>query len=170
MSKRPIALGNSPKHRSPHDAHHLSASQASPFAPAATDLVQVGSRRWFLQAGISGVMGLSLPTLLRNRVEAAGTQKEKRPTSVIQIWLSGGPSQIDTWDMKPEMPPEIRGPFSPISTCVPGIDVCEYLPKLASIMDKLTIIRSVDASASNHTPITFQACNPKARRTNDGKD
>src|SRR5262245_10177315 len=74
------------------------------------------------------------------------------------------------WDPKPDAPREIRGPFKAISTRVPGIQVCEHLPLTASIMDKLTVIRSVDCSASDHTPITFQAGNPLARRTNDGRD
>jgi hypothetical protein len=74
------------------------------------------------------------------------------------------------WDPKPEAPREIRGPFQTIPTKVPGIQICEHLPLQASIMDKLTIIRSVDCSASDHTPITFQAGNALARRTNDGRD
>jgi hypothetical protein len=73
------------------------------------------------------------------------------------------------WDMKPEMSPEIRGPFKPISTCVPGIDICEHMPLQAAMMDKFAIIRSMDAGASNHTPITFQAANPKAQRTEIGR-
>lgn len=74
------------------------------------------------------------------------------------------------WDPKPEAPREIRGPFGDIPTKVPGIHVCEHLPLTAKLMDKLTILRSVDCRASDHTPITMQACNPLARRTNDGKD
>jgi hypothetical protein len=74
------------------------------------------------------------------------------------------------WDPKPQAPPEVRGPYRAISTRVPGIQVCEHLPLQARIMDKLTIIRSVDCSASNHTPITFQAGNSLARRTDDGND
>ena len=74
------------------------------------------------------------------------------------------------WDPKPDAPSEIRGPFGHIPTKVPGIHVCEHLPLTAKIMDRLTLIRSVDCSASNHTPITKQACNPLARRTDDGRD
>src|SRR5262249_53233700 len=90
--------------------------------------------------------------------------------AVILFWLSGGPSHIDMWDPKPEAPTEIRGPYRTISTKVPGIQVCEHLPLQARIMDKLSIIRSVDCTASNHTPITMQAGNALARRTDDGKD
>jgi hypothetical protein len=74
------------------------------------------------------------------------------------------------WDPKPDAPSEIRGPFDTIATSVPGVRFCEHLPRQAAIMDKLTVIRSVDCSASNHTPITFQAGNPLARRTDDGRD
>jgi len=147
------------------------------LCPASKDFIRVGSRRWFLQTGLAGLAGISLPALLRQRSQAAELSGPSGPsgpsgkgTSVILFWLSGGPSHIDMWDPKPEAPREIRGPFQPISTKVPGIQICEHLPLQASIMDKLTIIRSVDCSASDHTPITFQAGNALARRTNDGKD
>lgn len=74
------------------------------------------------------------------------------------------------WDPKPDAPSEVRGPFGTIATSVPGVRFCEHLPRQAAIMDKLTVIRSVDCSASNHTPITMQAGNPLARRTDDGRD
>jgi len=146
-----------------------SAGGAAPLAPRSEHLVKVGSRRWFLQAGLSGLAGLSVPLLLQSRAAAAGQGQPVRPTSVIQIWLSGGPSQIDSWDPKPEMPVEIRGPYQPIATSVPGISICEHLPLQAAMMDKFAIIRSMDASSSNHTPITFQAGNPRAQRTNTGR-
>jgi len=90
--------------------------------------------------------------------------------AVILFWLSGGPSHIDMWDPKPEAPIEIRSPFATLPTKLPGIHFTEHLPLHASIADKLTIVRSVDCSASNHTPITMQAGNPLARRTDDGRD
>jgi hypothetical protein len=74
------------------------------------------------------------------------------------------------WDPKPEAPREIRSPFGTIATTIPGVNFTEHLPLQASIADKLSIIRSVDCRASNHTPITMQAGNPLARRTDDGKD
>jgi hypothetical protein len=74
------------------------------------------------------------------------------------------------WDPKPFAPQEIRGPYGVIPSSVPGLRFCEHLPLQAGIAEKLTIIRSVDCSASNHTPITMQAGNPLARRTNDGQD
>lgn len=152
-----------------HDRQHILAAESSPFGPNRDPLVRVGSRRWFLQIGMTGAAGLSLPALLQARADAAKAGKSKPITSVIQIWLSGGPSQVDMWDMKPQMPPEIRGPFSPIRTSVPGIDICEHMPKQAAMMEKFAIIRSMDAGTSNHTPITFQAGNPKARRTEVGR-
>ena len=122
-----------------------------------------------LKAGLAGVAGLTLPGLLQSRAENSQNSNTSRATSVIQIWLSGGPSQIDMWDMKPEMPSEIRGPFKPVSTSVAGIQICEHMPLQAAMMDKFAILRSMDATASNHTPITFQAANPKAQRTEIGR-
>ncbi|MEZ6129551.1 MAG: DUF1501 domain-containing protein [Planctomycetaceae bacterium] len=135
------------------------------------DLVHVPSRRWFLQSGMSALGGLSLPALM-NLQTASGksTSSTADRKSVILFWLSGGPSQIDMWDPKPDAPKEIRGPYGTISTKIPGVRFSEHLPLQASIADKLSIIRSVDCSASNHTPITMQAGNPLARRTNDGRD
>ncbi len=146
----------------PHAASHA----ANPLLPPARDLLRVGSRRWFLQTGLAGFVGLSLPNLLRARE----TPSPGSPKSVILFWLSGGPSQIDTWDPKPDAPPEIRGPYRTIPTSVPGVRFSEHLPLQAKLAHKLTVIRSVDCSASDHTPITMQAGNPLARRTNDGKD
>ncbi len=142
------------------------------WGPTGRDLVNVGNptRRWFLQTGLAGVAGLSAPELFRlSRANAAETRPAPKK-SVILFWLSGGPSHIDMWDPKPDAPAEVRGPFGSIPTKVPGIRISEHLPRQAAIMDKLTILRSVDCSASNHTPITMQAGNPLARRTDDGRD
>ena len=68
------------------------------------------------------------------------------------FWLTGGPSQIDTWDPKPDRPLQNRGPFGVIQTMLPGVFFCEHLPKMASMLDRCTIIRSVDARHSNHEP------------------
>lgn len=134
------------------------------FSPAGGDTIRIGSsRRGFLQTGLAGMAGASLPMVL-----AANNDRPK--TSVILFWLSGGPSHIDMWDPKPEAPREIRGPFGSIPTKLPGVHVSEHLPLTARLMDKLTILRAVDCSSSNHTPITMQAGNPLAQRTNDGKD
>src|SRR5262249_11830036 len=114
-----------------------------------------------------GLAGMSMASLAA-AAPAVSSRADRK--SVILFWLSGGPSHIDMWDPKPLAPAEIRGPYRAISTVVPGIQVCEHLPLQARSMDKLSIIRSVDCSASNHTPITMQAGNPLARRTDDGND
>ena len=129
-------------------------------------IVHVGSRRWFLRTGLAGVAGACTPSVLR----ASEKPVAKKPASVILFWLSGGLSHIDSWDPKPSAPEEVRGPFGSIATCVPGVRVSEHLPLQASIMDRLSLIRSVDCRASDHTPITMQSGNSLARRTNDGKD
>ncbi len=137
-----------------------------------TSPITVGSRRWFLQAGMAGCSGLALNHFL-GAPSAAATPKirtGKERKAVILFWLSGGPSHLDMWDPKPSAPQEIRGPFGTIPTQLPGVRFSEHLPLQASIADKLSVIRSVDCSASNHTPITMQAGNPYARRTNDGRD
>src|SRR5438093_438607 len=145
-----------------HDAEHAGAVCGSPLQPAAADLIRVGSRRWFLQTGLAGVAGLSLPDLLRCRAEGAGADRK----AVILIWLSGGPSHLDTWDPKPDAPGEVRGPFRSIATKVPGVRVSEHLPLQAGIMDRLTLVRSVDCRAStDHFPAPMQAGNPLAQRS-----
>ncbi len=152
-----------------HAAQHARSTRGVSLLPPAADLIRVGSRRWFLQTGLAGLAGLSLAEMLRGRAAAVG-DSPTRKTAVILFWLSGGPSHLDTWDPKPDAPAEVRGPFASIPTRVPGVRVCEHLPLQARIMDKLTLIRSVDCRASDHTPITMQAGNALARRTNDGRD
>jgi uncharacterized protein (DUF1501 family) len=114
------------------------------------------------------VAGLSLPQLLRFRalgaVPARARRKDRK--SVILIWLSGGPSQLDTWDPKPDAPIEVRGPFRSIATKVPGVRICEHLPRQASIMHRLALVRSVDCrSSTDHFPAPMQAGNPSAQRS-----
>ena len=99
------------------------------------------TRRDFLQAGTLGTIGLGLPQLLA--LEAQGAiAKDHDERSVIMIFNLGAPSQLDTWDMKPEAPAEIRGPFSPISTNVPGIEISEIFPHMARHADKFSLVRS----------------------------
>lgn len=141
-----------------HAAEHRAGASRNPLLPAPADLLRVGSRRWFLQTGLAGLAGLTLADTLRLQAAAgASVSRQRDPRAVILFWLSGGPSHIDTWDPKPEAPAEIRGPYRTLPTSVPGIRVCEHLPRQARLMHKLTLIRSVDCSASNHTPITMQA-------------
>jgi len=145
---------------------------ASPFQPLPMDLLRAGSanRRFFLQAGLGGLAGFSTADLLKLQAETSRPGVSPNKKSVILFWLSGGPSHIDMWDPKPTATEQIRGPFGTIDTKVPGIRISDLLPRQAAVMDKLTIIRSVDCSASNHTPITMQAGHPLARRTDDGRD
>ncbi len=111
------------------------------------------SRRNFLKAGIAGVAGLSLPELLQQRAMAIEAGRSlSSDKAVILLWMTGGPSHIDTWDMKPDRPAINRGPFSPIGTAIPGEFICEHLPRQAAMLDKFTIIRSVDCRGSNHEP------------------
>jgi len=123
--------------------------------PRAREGLVVASRRATLKAGLAGLAGLSVADLLRRRADAATngrTLDDRR--AVILLWMAGGPSHIDTWDPKPDAPREIRGPFATIPTRLPGIRLSEYYPKQAAMLDRLTIIRSVDCRGSNHQPNT----------------
>ncbi len=131
-------------------------------------LIHVGSRRWFLQAGMAGLAGAAVSSSLS--LAASNSRPTGDKKAVILFWLSGGPSHIDMWDPKPDAPQEIRGPYGVIDTKIPGVQFSEHLPLQASIAHKLSIVRSVDCRSSNHTPITMQAGNPLARRTDDGRD
>jgi hypothetical protein len=111
-------------------------------------------RRSYLQLGLAGLAGGSFLDLLALRRATAdqpdsGSPK-KPPCNCILIWMDGGPTHFETFDPKPEAPAEIRGEFRPISTNVSGIQICEHLPKLASIADKYAIIRSVCHNQGNH--------------------
>ena len=107
-----------------------------------------GSRRSFLQAGSLLLGGLGLSDLLRLRA-AAGAAKAV-DTAVILLWLEGGPSHMETYDMKPDAPREYRGEFSPISTRVPGLDVCELLPRHCGLADRFSVIRSIAHKVPDH--------------------
>src|SRR5215470_8303513 len=107
------------------------------------------SRREFLNVGTLGLGGLTLADLLR--LEARGTSNGKGShKAVIQIFLRGGPSHIDMYDMKPDAPVEFRGEFKPIQTNAPGIDMCELMPLQAKIMDKLAIVRNMCFGPVHH--------------------
>ena len=101
--------------------------------------------------GAGSVAGLSLADVLRSEAHAKTSQPGKRVNSVVILWMRGGPSHIDMWDMKPEAPLEYRGEFQPIGTKVPGINICELLPKTAAIMDKWSIIRSLSGDPGHST-------------------
>lgn len=106
------------------------------------------SRRSFLKVGALGFGGLTLPQLLRS--EAAAGTSARPQKSIINVYLPGGPSHLDMFDLKPEAPPEIRGEFHPIATTVPGMEICHLMPKLASIAKKLTIVRSLTGFQNEH--------------------
>ena len=111
------------------------------------------SRRELLRAGGLSLLGLSSLDLAKLRAAApaeAGGQRQAK--SCIFIFLFGGPSHIDLWDMKPDAPAEIRGEFGSIETCVPGIRICEHLPLLAGQMDKLCLLRSMEHRMPVHGP------------------
>ena len=111
-------------------------------------------RRECLRIGSLGLFGLSAVDLVRWRALADGhvpPAKHQR-NSCVFIFLFGGPSHIDLWDMKPEAPAEIRGEFRPIATNVPGVEICEHLPHLARQMDKVCLLRSMTHKMSVHGP------------------
>ena len=108
------------------------------------------SRRSFLKVGALGVGGLTLADLLRVRAQAG----EKAPSpnkAAIMVYLNGGPSHLDMYDLKPDAPVEYRGEFKPIRTNVPGMDICELMPLQAKIADKLAIIRNMKFEQQGHT-------------------
>lgn len=109
-------------------------------------------RRNCLQLGLAGLAGGSFVDLLAMRRASAGSARSpgRRQTNCILIWMDGGPTHLETFDLKPEAPLEIRGEFRPIETNVPGMRICEYMPKLAKIADKYSIIRSVQHNQGNH--------------------
>ncbi len=106
------------------------------------------NRRRFVQIGAIGTFGLTLPDLLR--AEQAGQTRTSAKRSVILIWMHGGPSQLDTFDMKPMAPAEYRGSFTPIASNVHGLEICELFPEQAKVMDKCTVIRSFSHENGDH--------------------
>ena len=152
---------------SSHASTHRHAFTA--LNPRVREGLNVLSRRSMLKASLAGLGGLTLPELLRLRAHAAATGRPmSRNKAVILLWMAGGPSHVDMWDPKPDAPSGYRGPFKTIPTKLPGVHLCEHLPKQAALMDKLTIIRSMDCRGSNHQPnMVMQTANVLAEpRTN----
>src|SRR5262249_21179827 len=111
------------------------------------------SRRNFLHIGgltIGGLMSLSLADLFRAEAREGSRSRHK---AVINIFLGGGPAHQDLWDLKTEAPSEIRGELQPIATQVPGIQISEVFPRLARLMDKAVVIRSVVGATDRHDPV-----------------
>src|SRR5688572_17534477 len=108
------------------------------------------TRRAFLRAGALAVGGLTLADLLR--LQAQGAARAGSPhKAVIMVYLNGGPSHVDMYDLKPNAPVEYRGEFEPIQTNVPGFDICEHFPLQAKIADKLAIVRNIKFLQEGHT-------------------
>jgi hypothetical protein len=108
------------------------------------------NRRSFLRVGGLGVAGVTLPWLLRQDAQARENGKPTRPKSVIYVVLDGGPSHIDMWDPKPDAPAEVRGPFKPIATKLPGVRFTELMPMQAEIMDRLAVLRGIQSVENDH--------------------
>lgn len=102
------------------------------------------SRRSFLTAGAAGLAGLSLPTLLNLEAAGAVDSNKAKIRNCITIFLVGSPGHLDTWDMKPDAPDDVRGKFKPISTNVNGVQICEHFPLMSRMMDKVALIRSLN--------------------------
>ncbi len=110
------------------------------------------TRRRLLQAGCAGIAGLNLPTLLR---AAEGSGLRARARNVIFLHQFGGPSHLDTFDMKPDAPSGIRGEFTPIATQQPGLSVSEHLPRFSTVVDRFAQVRSVHHTMRNHNSATY---------------
>jgi hypothetical protein len=108
------------------------------------------TRRQVLEAGGAGLLGLTLPKILAAE-SALGASRAPRAKSVIFLFLFGGPSQLETFDMKPNAPSTIRGPFSPIASRTPELRICEHLPRLAAMSDKYCVVRTMSHSYNDHS-------------------
>lgn len=106
------------------------------------------NRRQFLQVGSLAVGGLALSDLLAARAASGSANAD---TSVILLYLHGGPSQLETYDLKPQAPVEYRSIFAPIPTKVPGLDLCELFPRQAAVADKFSIVRSLNHDIGIHS-------------------
>lgn len=106
------------------------------------------TRRDLLRVGSLSALGLSLFDGLLLRAHAR--EKSARAKSCILVWLDGGPSHLETFDLKPDAPIEVRGPFQPIATKVPGMQICELLPETARIADQIAVVRSVTSPLGEH--------------------
>jgi hypothetical protein len=118
------------------------------------------SRRSFLQIGSLGLGGLTLPQLLR--AEQSGSVAKSNKSAIV-VYLSGGISHLDTVDLKPEAPAEVRGEFHPIDSAVPGVQLCELLPQLAKCADRMAILRSVVGQVDEHS--SFQSLTGRTMNT-----
>ena len=125
------------------------------------------TRRHALKVGGLGLLGLNMPRILNAESLASAGKIKARAKSVIFLFQWGGPSHIDMFDMKPDAPEGIRGPHKPISSKADGIQVSEHLPKLAKVMDKVTLIRSMHHTMKNHNSAGYYALTGHAPPTDD---
>lgn len=114
------------------------------------------SRRYLLKVGGLGLLGLTLPRLLQG-AEKKKTGTAARANSVIFLYQFGGPSHLDTFDLKPDAPEAVRGPLGGIASSLPGVRVCEHLPRMAKLMDRVTLIRSMHHTMKNHNSASYYA-------------
>lgn len=115
------------------------------------------TRRNMLQIGAIGALNLALPQVLQAGEQLSRRGLTPRADSCILVFLNGGPSHLDMWDMKPDLPQEMRSEFQPIATDVPGVQVCEHLPRLAGLMSRCTLVRSVHHDQVAHAPAVYTA-------------
>ncbi|MDF1842688.1 MAG: DUF1501 domain-containing protein [Rubripirellula sp.] len=113
------------------------------------------NRRSLLRAGGAGMLGLSLPKILRGEERTSAIKS--RAKSVIFLFQWGGPSQLDTFDMKPDAPDTVRSPYGPIATSAPGIQICELMPEMSKWMDRVSLIRTMTHKMKNHASAGYYA-------------
>lgn len=113
------------------------------------------NRRSLLRAGGAGMLGLSLPKILRGEERTSAIKS--RAKSVIFLFQWGGPSQLDTFDMKPDAPDTVRSPYRPIATSAPGIQICELMPEMSKWMDRVSLIRTMTHKMKNHASAGYYA-------------
>ena len=107
-------------------------------------------RRSFLQIGVAGMGTAGLGTILAAKEASAALGQSRKDTSVILLWLDGGPGHMDMYDMKPEAPVEYRGIWRPIPTVVPGMEVTELFPLQAKVADRFSVVRSLYHNNGDH--------------------
>src|SRR5262245_50693429 len=107
------------------------------------------TRRQVLQAGGAGLLGLSLPKVLAAEQQSSAIRPKAK--NVIFLFLFGGPSQLETFDLKPDAPSTIRGPFKPIASRTPELKICELMPNLAAVSDKFCVVRTMTHPYNDHS-------------------
>ena len=135
------------------------------MVPRTTDSPILSPRHKLLQIGGQGLLGLTLPQLLGAQDAFAGAAPAKaKAKSVIFLFQWGGPSHLETFDRKPHAPSGFRGEFGDIATSVPGWSVCEHLPAMARVMDRVVLVHGVQHDMKNHNPAGYYALTARRRR------